>query len=58
MNTLEDLELLKLKHSEWDKLLKEEQMRPVPDTFKLQNYKRHKLDLKQQIEEVERQLFK
>ncbi len=56
--TLEDLELLKLKHAEWDRLLKEEQERPMPNSFNLQNYKRHKLELKQKIEEIEKLMFK
>ncbi len=56
--TLEDLELLKLKHAEWDRLLKEEQMRPMPNAFNIQNYKRHKLEVKQKIEALEKSLFK
>ena len=54
---LEDLELLKKQHAEWDKLLKEEQDRPAPDMRLIQNYKKHKLDIKDKIQKVEEQIF-
>ena len=54
----EDLELLKIQHSEWDKLLKKEEMRPFPDLRLLQDYKKHKLKIKEKIEKTEKELFK
>ncbi len=54
---LEDLELLKKQHAEWDNLLKKEQGRPFPDIQLLQNYKKHKLKIKEEIQKVEKELF-
>ena len=54
---MEYLALLKLKHAEWDKLLKAEQERPQPDTFLMGQYKKHKLSLKDEIEQLEKALF-
>ena len=55
---LEDLELLKKQHAEWDKLLKEEEERPCPNVELVQKYKRHKLKIKEKIQETEKELFK
>ena len=55
---LEDLELLKKQHAEWDKLVKEEEERPYPDMQVLQDYKKHKLKVKEKIQETENKLFK
>ena len=54
---LEDLELLKKQHAEWDRLLKKEQERPSPDVALVQNYKKHKLQVKEEIQKVEKALF-
>ena len=54
---MEYLDLLKLKHAEWDKLLKAEQERPQPDSFLMAQYKKHKLSLKDEIEQLEKALF-
>ena len=58
MATLEELELLKKQHAEWDTLLKKEQERPLPDANLIQSYKKHKLQLKEEISKVENDLFK
>lgn len=55
---MEYLALLKLKHAEWDRLLKAEQDRPQPDSFLVAQYKKHKLTLKDEIEQLEKALFK
>lgn len=55
---LEELELLKKQHAEWDKLLNEEEERPQPDFSLIQRYKRHKLKIKDEIRETEEELFK
>ena len=57
-NAMEYLALLKLKHAEWDKLLKAEEERPQPDTFLLAQYKRHKLAIKDEISQLEKALLK
>ena len=54
---MEYLALLKLKHAEWDRLLKSEQERPQPDAFLVAQYKKHKLSLKDEIEQLEKTLF-
>ena len=54
---MEYLALLKLKHAEWDRLLKSEQERPQPDAFLVAQYKKHKLSLKDEIEQLEKALF-
>ena len=54
---LEDLELLKKQHAEWDRLLKQEQERPFPDVQLIQSYKKHKLDIKDKIQKVEEEIF-
>ena len=55
---MEYLALLKLKHAEWDKLLKAEQDRPQPDAFLVAQYKKHKLSIKDEIDHLEKTLFK
>lgn len=55
---LEDLELLKKQHAEWDKLLKEEEERPYPNRELIQRYKKHKLKTKEEIKKKEEELFK
>lgn len=55
---MEYLALLKLKHAEWDRLLKAEQDRPQPDSFLVAQYKKHKLTLKDEIVQLEKTLFK
>lgn len=55
---LEDLELLKKQHTEWDKLLKKEERCPRPDIQLVQNYKKHKLKIKEKIQKVENELFR
>ncbi len=57
-STLEGLELLKKQHAEWDKLLREEQERPFPDVQLTQDYKKHKLKIKEEIQKMENELFK
>ena len=54
---LEDLELLKTQHTEWDRLLQKEQQRPIPDAGLLQSYKKHKLQIKEKIRKIEEDLF-
>lgn len=55
---MEYLALLKLKHAEWDKLLITEQERPQPDPFLVTQYKKHKLSIKDEINQLEKTLFK
>ena len=57
-NAMEYVALLKLKHAEWDKLLKAEEERPQPDTFLMAQYKRHKLAIKDEISQLEKTLLK
>lgn len=45
---------LKEKHAELDIKLTEEEARPLPDSFKIQDYKKQKLAIKQEIEEIEK----
>lgn len=54
---LEELTLLKKQHAEWDKLLKTEEKRPLPDMRLLQSYKKHKLQIKEEIQKLEEELF-
>ena len=54
---IEELELLKKQHAEWDSLLKKEQERPFPDMQLIQNYKKHKLKIKEEIQKTENELF-
>lgn len=55
--TVKELELLKKQHAEWDRLLKEEESRPLPDDALIQRYKKHKLKIKDEISETENELF-
>lgn len=55
---LEDLELLKLQHSEWDRLLREEEKHPYPDVQLIRSCKKHKLKIKEEIQKTEEELFK
>jgi hypothetical protein len=41
---------LTVKHSDLDKLINSEQLRPIPDTIMLHELKREKLKLKDEIE--------
>lgn len=45
---------LKEKHAELDIKLSEEELRPLPDSLKIQEYKKQKLAIKQEIEEIEK----
>lgn len=47
------LAALKAKHAELDVKLAEEEARPLPDTLKIQEYKKQKLAVKQEIETIE-----
>lgn len=47
------LAALKAKHAELDAKLAEEEARPLPDTLKIQEYKKQKLAVKQEIEAIE-----
>lgn len=44
---------LKEKHAELDVKLAEEEARPLPDSIKIKEYKKQKLIIKQEIEEIE-----
>ena len=41
---------LKAKHAELDMKIEEENTRPMPDSLKIQEYKKQKLAIKQEIE--------
>ena len=56
--TLEELELLKKQHAEWDSLVIKEEERPRPDDALIQRYKKHKLKIKDEIRETEEEMFK
>lgn len=45
---------LKAKHAELDMKIEEENTRPMPDSLKIQEYKKQKLAIKQEIEEIEK----
>lgn len=47
------LKALKDKHAELDIKLAEEEARPLPDSLKIQEYKKQKLAVKQEIETIE-----
>ncbi|MBO7243987.1 MAG: YdcH family protein [Alphaproteobacteria bacterium] len=47
------LKALKEKHAELDVKLAEEEARPLPDSLKIQEYKKQKLAVKQEIEAIE-----
>lgn len=44
---------LKEKHADLDRLIAEEMERPAPDDMKIQEYKKKKLALKQEILKIE-----
>lgn len=48
------LAALKAKHAELDAKLLEEEGRPLPDTLKIQELKKQKLAVKQEIEKIEK----
>lgn len=48
------LNALKAKHAELDMLIAEESARPQPDDMQIQEYKKQKLKIKQEIEEIEK----
>lgn len=50
------LEVLKKRHAELDAMITEEMARPLPDDIKIQEYKKQKLAIKQEIEDVEKEL--
>ena len=47
------LEALKKRHAELDAKIAEEMARPMADDMKIQEYKKQKLAVKQEIEELE-----
>lgn len=49
------LKALKEKHADLDLKLAEEEARPLPDSLKIQEYKKQKLAVKQEIETIEKQ---
>lgn len=53
--TLKHLEALKKRHAELDAKIAEEMARPMADDMKIQEYKKQKLAVKQEIEELEAQ---
>jgi len=48
------LNALKSKHAELDMLIAEEEKRPQPNDMQIQEYKKQKLKIKQEIEEIEK----
>ncbi len=50
------LQALKAKHAELDVLIDEEGARPLPDEMKIKEYKKQKLMIKQEIEEIEKKM--
>ena len=48
------LSALKAKHAELDVKIAEESAQPLPDNMKIQEYKKQKLAIKQEIEEIEK----
>lgn len=48
------LAALKAKHAELDAKIEEENTHPMPDSLKIQEYKKQKLMIKQEIEEIEK----
>ncbi len=52
--TQKRLDALKARHTELDAKIAEELARPMPDDMKIQEYKRQKLAVKQEIEEIEK----
>ena len=52
--TQKHLEALKAKHAELDNKITEDMARPAPDDIKIQEYKKQKLAVKQEIEALEK----
>ncbi len=52
------LNALKEKHAELDAKIAEENTHPLPDAMKIQEYKKQKLVIKQEIEEIEKEINK
>lgn len=50
------LEALKAKHAELDNLIEEERAHPHPDDMKIGEYKRQKLKVKEEIQEIEKNM--
>ena len=48
------LDALKKKHAELDVLIAEENARPYPDDLKVQGYKKQKLLVKEEIQDIEK----
>ncbi len=49
------LAALKAKHTELDAQIAEEEAHAYPDNLKIQEYKKQKLKIKQEIEEIEKE---
>ena len=47
------LDALKKRHTELDTMIAEEMAHPMPDDIKIQEYKKQKLAVKQEIETIE-----
>lgn len=53
---IKHLAALKAKHAELDTLIAEENQRPHPDVIKINDYKRQKLRIKEEISEIEKEM--
>lgn len=53
---IKHLAALKAKHAELDTLIAEENQRPYPDDIKINEYKRQKLRIKEEISEIEKEM--
>ncbi len=53
---IKHLAALKAKHAELDTLIAEENQRPHPDDIKINDYKRQKLRIKEEISEIEKEM--
>ncbi len=53
---IKHLTALKAKHAELDTLIAEENQRPHPDDIKINDYKRQKLRIKEEISEIEKDM--
>ena len=52
--TQKHLDALKARHAELDLKIAEEAARPAPDRIQIQEYKKQKLAVKQEIEDLEK----
>jgi hypothetical protein len=52
MSREEHLQVLKEKHADLDELIRQEEMRPLPDTGLIKQLKRQKLRLKDEMVEI------